>query len=65
MYQGLDDNIGNQTRSNDLLNGNEQIDISKSNLLPSLQFVVLEETQHSNTIIKHDRIDLQELKKYI
>ena len=65
MYNGFDDNIKTQLSANDLVDGNNQIKIANSSLLPSMQLVLLKETVHSKNVMKHDGIDFDELNKYI
>ena len=61
----MDDNIQSLTRANNLKDGTDEIEISKTNILPSISFNVLEENSITNSIIKQNGIDLNELSKYI
>jgi len=47
MYRGVDDNLQNLTRSNDLQNGHEEIAIGPSNNMPSMELLVYEDNEHT------------------
>ena len=64
MYNGYDDNINMLIRANELEDGDQEIDIGKSRLLPSLNIVTLNNNANSE-IFKNDHIDMDLLETFV
>ena len=61
----MDDTIQSLVRANDLKNGNQEIDISKTNILPTIEIEDLADSPQTKKVMKEQGVDLEELGKYV
>ena len=61
----MDDTIQSLVLANDLKNGNQEIDISKTNILPTIEIELLADSAQTKRVMKKDGVDLVELGKYV